>query len=317
MWSGDRIVYARLRRNDPRFRSDVRAVDAASGSDRALYSAAGTINLLALAPDGRRLAIVTGRHGGPGVTALDLSSRDHEVLVARCCASGLSWAPDGQQMAISGIDGPLLSIADAKAKRLRLTSAALPCLAPGLVPRRQLGDLPPALRRGRQAGQRVRSRARRPGDRQARAGHRTGPPRPPSGGRSVAAPDPAARRHAIPRQPGAGTNKPSRSTNDSETKPTSPRPSASSGSSARRAAMPPARSGCTGALAIRAGLGVPEIAIDVHCLGEHRAALGEEPFRQALTAGIGAEGAAEMIAALDDLARREAKGDDPGAGDAG
>ena len=134
VWSGDRIVYARLRRNDPRFRSDVRAVDAASGADRALYSAAGTVNLLVLAPDGRRLAVVTGRHGGPGVTALDLSSRDHEILVARCCASGLSWAPDGQQMAISGIDGPLLSIADAKAKRLRLTTAALPCLDPDWSP---------------------------------------------------------------------------------------------------------------------------------------------------------------------------------------
>ena len=71
------------------------------------------------------------------------------------------------------------------------------------------------------------------------------------------------------------------------------------------------------ALAIRAALGVPQMANNVRRLGEHRAALGEDAFRQALTAGIGAEGAAEMIAALDELARRQAEGDDPGADEAG
>jgi len=71
------------------------------------------------------------------------------------------------------------------------------------------------------------------------------------------------------------------------------------------------------ALAIRAGLGVPEVAINVRHLGEHRAALGEDAFRQALAAGIGAESAAEMIAVLDELAHQQADGDDPGAGEAG
>lgn len=71
------------------------------------------------------------------------------------------------------------------------------------------------------------------------------------------------------------------------------------------------------ALAIRAELGLRQMGIDVRHLGEHRAALGEDAFRQALIAGIGADGATEMIAALDDLARRQAEGDDPGAAAAG
>lgn len=63
------------------------------------------------------------------------------------------------------------------------------------------------------------------------------------------------------------------------------------------------------ALAIRAALDVPQIKINVRHLQQHRAALGEDPFRQALIAGVGAESATALIAALDDLARRQADGD--------
>jgi Tol biopolymer transport system component len=134
VWSGDRVIYSRLRRNDPRFRSDIRVADAASGSDRLLLRAPSTVNLLALSPDGRRVALATGRAGEPGLTALDIASGRTEILVRRCCASGVSWAPDGRRLAVSGIDGPLLYIADAATGRLRPTAANLPCLGPDWSP---------------------------------------------------------------------------------------------------------------------------------------------------------------------------------------
>ena len=133
-WVGSRLAYARLRRNDPRFRSDVRLVDPASGDERVLFRAAGTINLLASAPGVSSVTVATGRHGGPGLTAVDLATGHAEVLVARCCASGLSWAPDGRRLAVSGIDGPLMYIADVATRRLRQTAAKLPCLGPDWSP---------------------------------------------------------------------------------------------------------------------------------------------------------------------------------------
>ena len=94
VWSGSRVAYARLRRNDPRFRSDVRVVDTATGTDRLLLRAiahgqpAGDV---AGRPRGRRR---DGRKDLPGLTALDVASGRAEVIVRRCCASGVSWAPD-------------------------------------------------------------------------------------------------------------------------------------------------------------------------------------------------------------------------------
>lgn len=133
-WSGTRVVYARLRRNDPRLRSDVRVVDAASGSDRLLLRGSRTVNLLAMAPGGREVVVATGRKDLPGLTTLDIASAKTEVIVSRCCASGLAWAPDASRLAVAGIDGPLLYIADPAAKQLRPTAAGLPCLNPDWSP---------------------------------------------------------------------------------------------------------------------------------------------------------------------------------------
>jgi len=68
------------------------------------------------------------------------------------------------------------------------------------------------------------------------------------------------------------------------------------------------------ALAIRSQLGVPDMRVDTHHLREHRAALGEDAFLLALSGGISAESAAAMIAALDDLARRQAAAEEEGSG---
>jgi len=130
VWSGTSVVYARLRRDDPRFRSDVRLVDSVSGRERLLWRAAGTINLLAVSPDARRVAVATGRPGGPGLTAVDLERADTQVLVQRCCASGVAWAPDERGLAVSGIDGPLMYVAGLKTRTLRPTAGGLPCLSP-------------------------------------------------------------------------------------------------------------------------------------------------------------------------------------------
>jgi len=133
-WSGSRLAYARLRRNDPRFRSDVRVIDTASGSDRLLFRASGTVNLLVPAPDGASVTVATGRRDGPGLTAVDLATGAADVLVRRCCVSGFSWSPDGRRLALSGIDGPFMYIAHAKLKWLRPAAARLPCLAPDWSP---------------------------------------------------------------------------------------------------------------------------------------------------------------------------------------
>ena len=130
VWSGTRVAYARLRRNDPRLRSDVRVVDTASGGDRLLLRASRTVNLLAMAPDGREVVVATGRKDLPGLTTLDLASRRSEVIVRRCCASGLAWAPDASRLAVAGIDGPLLYIARPPALELRPTAGGVPCLSP-------------------------------------------------------------------------------------------------------------------------------------------------------------------------------------------
>jgi tetratricopeptide (TPR) repeat protein len=61
------------------------------------------------------------------------------------------------------------------------------------------------------------------------------------------------------------------------------------------------------ALMIRSKLGVPQISNNVQHLIEHRATLGDAGFLAALTAGIGAENSAQLLAALDDLARRQAE----------
>jgi hypothetical protein len=69
------------------------------------------------------------------------------------------------------------------------------------------------------------------------------------------------------------------------------------------------------ALAIRLQIGVPQVANNMRRLADHRATLGGHAFRQALAAGVGEETAAALIAALDDLARRQAETEteDPGA----
>ncbi len=133
-WAGTRIAYARLRRNDPRFRSDVRVIDAASGSDRLLLRGSPTVNLLSISPSGREVVVATGRKDLPGLTALDVESGRARVIVRRCCASGLARAPDTRRLAVAGIDGPLLYIADPASKRLRPTAAGLPCLSPDWSP---------------------------------------------------------------------------------------------------------------------------------------------------------------------------------------
>ncbi len=133
-WSGSRVAYARLRRNDPRLRSDVRVVDTASGDDRALLRLSRTVNLLAMSPDGREVVVATGRKDLPGLTTVDLASGRAEVIVRRCCASGVDWAPDAGRLAVAGIDGPLLYLARPATKQLRPTAAGLPCLNPDWSP---------------------------------------------------------------------------------------------------------------------------------------------------------------------------------------
>ena len=54
----------------------------------------------------------------------------------RCCASGVAWSPDGRQLAVAGIDGPLLYIADPATRQLRPTASGLPCLNPDWSPDR-------------------------------------------------------------------------------------------------------------------------------------------------------------------------------------
>lgn len=71
------------------------------------------------------------------------------------------------------------------------------------------------------------------------------------------------------------------------------------------------------ALAIRLQLRVPQLAIDARRLGDHRAMLGDDAFRQALTAGMGEETAAAMIALLDDVARNQAEAETERPGESG
>lgn len=134
VWTGSRVAYARLRRNDPRLRSDVRIVDTASGSDRLLLRGSRTVNLLAMSPGGREVVVATGRKDLPGLSTLDIANAKTEVIVSRCCASGLAWAPDGRRLAVAGIDGPLLYIAEPATKKLRATAAGVPCLNPDWSP---------------------------------------------------------------------------------------------------------------------------------------------------------------------------------------
>ncbi len=134
VWSGTLVAYARLRRNDPRLRSDVRVVDTVSGSDRRLMRASRTVNLLTMSPDGREVVVATGRKDLPGLTTLDIASGRAKVIVTRCCASGLSWAPDARRLAVAGIDGPLLYVARPPSKQLVPTAAGLPCLNPDWSP---------------------------------------------------------------------------------------------------------------------------------------------------------------------------------------
>ena len=130
VWSGARVVYARLRRDDPQFRSDVRVIDAVTGGDRLLRHAASTVNLLVASPDARRVAVAIGRANGPGVTALDIDGAGTQTLVQRCCASGVAWAPDERRLAVSGLDGPRMFMAEPGSERLRPTASGLPCLSP-------------------------------------------------------------------------------------------------------------------------------------------------------------------------------------------
>ena len=115
-------------------RSDVRVVDTASGDDRALLRLSRTVNLLAMSPDGREVVVATGRKDLPGLTTVDLASGRAEVIVRRCCASGVDWAPDAGRLAVAGIDGPLLYLARPATKQLRPTAAGLPCLNPDWSP---------------------------------------------------------------------------------------------------------------------------------------------------------------------------------------
>ena len=130
VWSGARVVYARLRRNDPQFRSDVRVIDTVTGGDRLLQRAASTINLLVASPDARRVAVAIGRANGPGVTALDIDGAGTQTLVQRCCASAIAWAPDERRLAVSGLDGPRMFFAEPSSKGLRPAASGLPCLNP-------------------------------------------------------------------------------------------------------------------------------------------------------------------------------------------
>ena len=131
-WSGTRVVYARLRRNDPQFRSDVRVIDTVVGGDRLLQRAASTINLLVASPDARRVAVAIGRANGPGVTALDIDGAGTRTLVQRCCASGIAWAPDERRLAVSGLDGPRMFFAEPRSRSsgLRPAASGLACLNP-------------------------------------------------------------------------------------------------------------------------------------------------------------------------------------------
>ncbi len=130
VWSGSRVVYAQLRRNDPQFRSDVRVIDTVTGADRLLRRAASTVNLLVASPDARRVAVAIGRANGPGVTTLDIDGAGTQTLVQRCCASAIAWAPDERRLAVSGLDGPRMFFAEPGSKGLRPVASGLLCLNP-------------------------------------------------------------------------------------------------------------------------------------------------------------------------------------------
>ena len=71
----------------PPLRFDVRILDTVAGEDRVLLPSNSTINLLALSPTGRQVAVATGRRDGAGLRGLDLDSGAARVIVRRCCAS--------------------------------------------------------------------------------------------------------------------------------------------------------------------------------------------------------------------------------------